>query len=333
MEDNSSTDLLSETSSKDIKSYYYNCPFCEYIAQKGHVIKHLKNKKKCNIEIEDEKYLKAINEISSKKKIKVKNIIDKIVNPDILTCSYCKKSFNNKYINTVCKNNKLLEEQINSIEKIKEEITTVKQENNNLISILDNIDKTLKVIVDKETSTETHSQSHNQHNHNNNNNDNNGIINNGVIINNYHDSKDLDHISDKVILRLMGEFRNKFLEELFRLEHFNNDKPQYKNIRLSASDFKNGFIQIFENDKWKKVRIETIIPEKTDYLVLRSINAIDAFNDPDFDQKPDFKPIEKSIERVGTYLNTVDVNGDNFDKKEYENLVTDMKLTALNYTD
>jgi len=301
------------------------CPFCDFKSQKYNVISHLKKTKKCNTNKTDEQYQEAIDYL---KKTRIYN--EELDKSKQFCCQYCNKTFSAQgFLNNHQKSrclvlNKIKEKE--ALEKLKEEITIVKKENTTLINLLDNLDKTLH-------STENHTQSHNQiHTNNNNLNDNNGIINNGVIINNYHNTKDLDHISDKVILRLMGEFRYKFLEELLRLEHFDPEKPQYQNIRLSATDFKNGFIQIYENEKWKKIRIETIIPEKTDYLVLRSINAIDAFKDPDYNLEPEFKPIEKSIERVETFLNTVDINNDNFDKKEYENLVTDMELTVLNNT-
>lgn len=318
------------------KTYFINCPFCSYNDQKSHVLKHLQNKKKCNPEIELIKYEQAYKEISEKKKHRTKKYIDN-ENLDHYICKYCEKNIKNKYylnyhIKYKCKS-AIIKQDLETIELLKEELISVKQDNDQLNTYIKTISETLDVIAKKDlNSSETHSSSHNSTmSHNDNSNLNSGTINNGVIINNYHDSKDYDFISDKIILKLIGEFRHKFLEELMRLNHFNPQLPNLQNIRLSPSDYKAGLIQIFENDMWKKVRIETIIPEKTDFLVLRSINAIDAMKDPDSNLDPDLQPNEKkTIEKVETFLNTVDINGDNFDKKNYSNLVTDMSLTVLN---
>jgi len=311
------------------------CPFCSYKSQKCNVIKHLRKQKRCNPDIPIEQYFYAEKNLLENRYFNENN--EEILEP--FKCEYCNRSFKglgylNNHLTKNCPNKKFKD-----FELLKQELNLVKNNNEQLTTYIKTISENLDVIASKElTSSETHSNSHNDNSHNDNthnehSHNNNGTINNGVIINNYHDTKDYDFISDKLILKLISEFRNNFLEELLRLNHFNPQLPNLQNIRLTPSDYKTGVIQIFENDKWKRVRIETIIPEKTDFLVLRSINAIDAMKDPESNLEPELKPTEKNtIEKAENFLNTVDVNGDNFDKKNYDNLVTDMKLTVLNNT-
>ena len=146
---------------------------------------------------------------------------------------------------------------------------------------------------------------------------NNTTINNTIILNNYG-NEDLSHITNSLktqLLKIPYGMIPKMIEEV----HFNNDKPENKNIMLTNS--RDNKLKIYKNNKWiykdKTEALNDLVDNK--YFILD--NHFDIINN-----------------NITSNLNEVQLHNynkfreliDNGDKLLIENIKKDCELLLLN---
>ena len=219
--------------------------YCESCGYKTHIITHYKK------HLGTKKHLKCIQNVSQM----YPNVSKMYPNVSkIFQCKYCDKVFKysqglSKHIKYTCKKNKdedikelvrLLNEQ-NEQNKIKdEEIKELKKSNEKQLEIM-------KKQIDKLSNKLQIQQLHNNSHNNNNNN----IVNfnNNIQLLNYKDT-DYSHISNKTYHKCVKHCFHS-VKSLINEVHFNNKKPENKNIYIS--NIKNKYIMVYKDNKWQLV--------------------------------------------------------------------------------
>jgi hypothetical protein len=232
----------------------YYCECCEYsCSRKSDFEKHNNTKTHAKLA----KISHGLAEISQK-----------LAENTTFSCKYCNKGFKHKsslskHIKYSCKKNtdedlkelvRLLNQQnqemskqnheiMDELKKKDEQINKVIQQNNKLQKQINKLSNKLKI--------------NNIHNTQNNNN----TINYNIQLLN-HDQTDYSHLTEKDYMKCIHDC-NHCVKTLIEKVHFNNDKPENKNIYIS--NIKNGYIMLYKDNKWQLVDRKSQIDDLYDY--------------------------------------------------------------------
>ena len=266
----------------------YYCKCCKYNAkQKSHYEKHLVTKKHLKKSTESQQ---LVNQKSTISQQKVNNFDGNKKDIDFF-CKYCDKRFTTKqamykHIKYTCKKNN--DEDMKELVRLLNEQNTKLTHQNELhekqvINMQKQIDK-----LSNKLQIQQMSNSHNTNSHNNN------IINfnNNIQLLNYNET-DYSHISDKIYHKCVKHCFHS-VKSLIEEVHFNNKKPENKNIYIS--NIKNKYIMVYKDNKWQ------IVNRKEQLEDLYSYNEImlEEWYDEYKDKYPDM------IKSFTKYLNNRD---------------------------
>jgi hypothetical protein len=233
----------------------YKCKRCHYIAkQKNHYKNHLNRKNPC----------KAIHST-----ITIKELLDELNKPkEGFACNKCNKVF------------KTRQSKYQHQKLCKMDLVVKKQNEENILMILENRIKELE----ENQKTNTHIE-----NQNNIETQNNIVINFTNEITNENKSYLLHNL--KRTLEGYGNLNSIEIAEkipvimrnLLKNIHFDKDSPKYHNLRLKNKDDEN--MNVYENDKWNEVDVKKKINEIILYLcdIISEIggdNDFDVFRNP-----------------------------------------------------
>ena len=171
----------------------------------------------------------------------------------LIVCNYCGISFKHKsslsrHKKYACKKNK--------DEDIKEFVRLLNEKNkNNYTEINDKIQKQIGKLTNK-----LQIQSINNNN-NNNNIIKNNTINYNIQLLNYNET-DYSHLTDHDYVRCIRD-TNHCVKSLIEKVHFNDKKPENKNIYIS--NIKNNYIMLYKNNQWQIVDRMTQIDDLYEY--------------------------------------------------------------------
>lgn len=159
--------------------------------------------------------------LNTKKHIKITNS-----QPQVYKCQFCDKEFNSKPSKRRhelhrCKNNSAkLKEQLENKE---EEIKSMKVER---IDLFKKIDKLLDKVGDTNIQT----------------------INNTINVNSYG-KEDYSHINDQ-LLNYLVTIPYGMIPKMIEETHFNDNKPENKNIKMTLANKKDNIIQVYQDNGW-----------------------------------------------------------------------------------
>jgi hypothetical protein len=290
----------------------YYCKYCYFSSKiKTHYTRHLETKKHKNNYTKsyhnEKKSIKSpYNSLQNPPILEGKSIISLqnppilegkkyIFNKEIYKCEYCNKEFSRqdnlkRHIDKRCSKNKN-----NNFKDFFSIINDTHEKEKKELK------KQIEVLLDKVGDT------------------NNTTINNTIILNNYG-SEDLSHITDALktqLLKIPYGMIPKMIEEV----HFNNDKPENKNIMLTNS--RDNKLKIFKNNKWiykdKTEALNDLVDNK--YFILDTYyDTVQEENNNDNDlntyQTEKYKKFRELI--------------DNGDKSLIENIKKECELLLLN---
>jgi len=192
--------------------------------------------------------------LNTKKHIKITNS-----QPQVYKCQFCDKEFKSKPSKRRhelhrCKNNSVkLKEQLENKE---EEIKSMKVER---IDLFKKIDKLLDKVGDTNIQT----------------------INNTININSYG-KEDYSHINDQM-LNYLVTIPYGMIPKMIEETHFNDNKPENNNIKMTLANKKDNIIQVYQDNGWiykdKSQVLEDLMDSKysvidTHYDKLENSNAI-----------------------------------------------------------
>jgi hypothetical protein len=236
------------------------CTLCNYTTlRKNDFNKHLKTKKHI-INESKSKELMVVNEkvaILTQKNPK-KTTFDPKMTQNELWCQYCNKVFStkshkNRHQNYNCKSMKEIVSNEMKVKQMKKEFEKQKKE----------LMKQIEVLLTKVGNTTTINQTNN------------------IQLNNYG-SEDLSHISNNFKIDLL-KIPFGMIPKMIKEVHFNNHKPENKNIMIPNS--RDNKVRVFENGEWKyknkKLVIKNLMDQK--YYILddfyNEIENDDVLND------------------------------------------------------
>ena len=215
----------------------------------------------------------------------------------VFQCKYCNKIFKysqglSKHIKYTCKENKdedlkelvrLLNEQNNIKDK---ELKEMKETTEKQLELMNKqIDKlTNKLQIQQINNSNTNTNSHNN------------IVNYNVQLLNY-DKTDYSHLTEKDYFKCIIDC-NHCVKTLIEKVHFNDEKPENKNIYIS--NIKNKFVMLYKNNKWQLVNRKDQIDDLYEYNEYVLENWYEEYNKK-------YPEIVKSFER---YLNNKDNDND-----------------------
>jgi hypothetical protein len=240
---------------------------------------------------------KSLNSRSNHYKIKHKNEYIENKNQKIeqrLNCSKCNKKLCDRYSKyrheKICNNKDEIKELQNSIKELTEKFNILLKKNNK------NHQKQInKQIINNSI-----------------NNTNNGIINNTTNIINVINfgEEDLSKILQiNEILKIFTEYRQRSLEESIKAVHFNNERPEYKNIYITCMN--DDFIYIYYDNKFIEVNaketINKLIDNHCNYMV-KTLEECKSDISP-----TDYENIKKFIHRM--YFDNNEFKHSDFDEK------------------
>ena len=159
--------------------------------------------------------------LNTKKHIKITNS-----QPQVYKCQFCDKEFNSKPSKRRhelhrCKNNSAkLKEQLENKE---EEIKSMKVER---IDLFKKIDKLLDKVGDTNIQT----------------------INNTINVNSYG-KEDYSHINDQ-LLNYLVTIPYGMIPKMIEGTHFNDNKPENNNIKMTLANKKDNIIQVYQDNGW-----------------------------------------------------------------------------------
>lgn len=232
----------------------YYCECCDMsFNRKYDYVRHLESKKHAKL---------------AKVSLGLAEISQKLAENATFSCKYCKRTFKHKsslskHIKYSCKKNtdedlkelvRLLNQQNQEMSKQNHEImdelkkkdiqiNKVIQQNNKLQKQIDKLSNKLKI--------------NNIHNTQNNNN----TINYNIQLLN-HDQTDYSHLTEKDYMKCIHDC-NHCVKTLIEKVHFNDNKPENKNIYIS--NIKNGYVMLYKDNKWQLVDRKAQIDDLYDY--------------------------------------------------------------------
>ena len=248
-----------------INNYYCIC--CQYQAkQKSNYERHLKTIKHIK---ESTKSQPLVNKKSTFSQQKV-NLFYDSEKKKIFCCKYCDKRFTTKqamykHIKYTCKKNndediKELVRLLNEQNELKDkELLEMKEKNEKQIEIMK---KQIEKLSNKLQIQQINS--------------NNNIVNfNNIQLLNYNDT-DYSHISNKTYYKCV---KNCFhsVKSLIKEVHFNNKKPENKNIYIS--NIKNKYIMVYKDNKWQLVNRKEQLDDLYNYNEVMLEEWFDEYKD------------------------------------------------------
>jgi hypothetical protein len=225
-------------------------------------------------------------------------------------CINCNKklsSYKNKWRHEqICKNN------------TNDSIIEIKKENAEIKLLLNNILKECK--IHPKTLQKINNQLTNSNNSNNNsNNTNNGIINNKTVNIVKFGSEDLASILSKSEILKILNHKMMSLEESIKAIHFNNKRPQFKNIYIT--NLKDKYAYVFNGNKF-------IVGLKSDILGELVDNHVDNI-EMSMDEYKNILP-SKTIEVLDKFLEKIYNDEDEFTDKEHKIKYPNFKQFKIN---
>ena len=240
------------------KKYYCEC--CNYNAKiKGNYNKHLKSQKHL---LKSTQSQQKVNNESTQSQQKVNNLYN--LGKLLFICKYCDKDFTTKqamyrHIKYTCKKNndedikelvRLLNEQTKNKDK---ELCEMKKQNENMQKQIDKLSNKLQI-----QNINTLSNSNNTYNSKN---SHNNTVNYNIQLLNY-DKTDYSHLTEKDYFKCIIDC-NHCVKTLIEKVHFNDKKPENKNIYIS--NIKNKYIMLYKNNKWQLVNRKEQIDDLYEY--------------------------------------------------------------------
>lgn len=155
---------------------------------------------------------------------------------------------------------------------------------------------------------------------NNSNNTTNNVQNNTITINGFG-KEDLSHISTP-FMHTCVKRRDKGMVELVKKRHFDEDRPQNKNLRITNK--KMPFIQTYHGEKWLYCKKDKILNElvENSYMMMQ-----EHFDDHEHELKSSMS--NTMYECISEWLEKIRDQ----DKKVLESVLTDIYLLILNSSD
>jgi hypothetical protein len=232
---------------------------------------------------------------STKSQQKVNISQQKVNNFATFCCKYCEKQFTTKqsmyrHIKYSCKKNK--------DEDLKELVRLLNEQNqeirNELKTKNEQINKFQRQIVKLSNKLKIKNIHNNTQNNNN-------TINYNIQLLNYNDT-DYSHLTTKDYIKCINDC-NHCVKTLIEKVHFNNKKPENKNIYIS--NIKNGYILLYKDNKWQLVDRKTQIDDLYDYNEV----VLDTWYRANKEKHPDiiasFTRYLKNMEEGNDLLNNV----------------------------
>jgi hypothetical protein len=287
----------------------YFCEYCNLSTKiKTHYVRHLKTKKHiknegCLYNNSKKKYILAENEHKMNTNRPKMNTNEhkfadfKTINSKKNECNYCSKTFNTiaskrRHELHFCKKADKTTILFNELKQQKDQYEKEKQE----------LKKHIELLLNKVGNTT-----------------NNTTINNTILLNNYG-QEDISHISDSIKTQLL-KIPYGMIPKMIEYIHFNNNKPENKNIMLTNS--RDNKLKIFKDNKWvykdKNETINNMIDTKYGML------------DSHFDtyQEKQHSNIELSEHQHQNYKKFRELI-DTSDKSLIENIKKDCEIILLN---
>ena len=213
----------------------YNCKCCDFSTKlKGDYNRHLKTKK--HLDLVESHPKVTLKSSSSHPKVTI--FTDS--SNEHLICKYCNKQFKYKqgmyrHIKYSCKENK--DEGMKELARLMNEIKEQNKTKDNQIELMQKqIDKLTNKLQIQNLNLQNNTL--------------NNIQNNFHIKLLNHSETDYSHLSDKDYIFCMNE-NNFCVKKLIEKVHFNNKKPENKNIYIS--NIKSNYVMLYKNDKWQIV--------------------------------------------------------------------------------
>ena len=225
----------------------YSCECCAFSTKlKSNYNRHIKTKK--HLELFQSHPKVTPKSPSSHPKV---TIFPDISNEHLI-CKYCNKQFKYKqgmyrHIKYSCKNNK--DEGMKELARLMNEI---KEQNKTKDDQIELMQKQIDKLTNKLQIQNLNLQ----------NNTLNNIQNNFHIKLLNHNETDYSHLSDKDYIFCMKE-NNFCVKKLIEKVHFNDKKPENKNIYIS--NIKSNYVMLYKNDKWQIVTRKAQIDNLYEY--------------------------------------------------------------------
>ena len=280
----------------------YYCECCEFRSSlKSNFERHLKTKKHLERNKKEQKGNKKEQNGYKKEQFLYPKKNKKNINMiKVVVCQYCDKEFStvkskNRHIKYTCKKNK--DEDMKELVRLLNEQNLMKEkdmkEMQTQMANIERLNEKLQKQIDKLTS-----KLQIQHIHNTN--SNNNTINYNIKLLNYNQT-DYTHLTEQDYVNCIQDC-NYCVKSLIEKVHFNEEKPENKNIYIS--NIKNKYIMLYKNNKWQLVDRKSQLDDLYDYNEVLLENWYAEYKD----QYPD---MIKSFER---YLKNKD-NGDEVTNK------------------
>ena len=225
----------------------YNCECCNFSSiLKANYLRHLKTNKHL-------KRIKSHPKVTKKSPFLYPKVtISENDGLSHLTCKYCNKTFKYKqglyrHIKYSCKKNK--DEDMKELARLMNEI---KEQNKSKDKQIEQMQKQIDKLTNKLQIQNFNLQ--------------NNTLN--QIQNNYHiellnyNETDYSHLSDKDYINFI-KHNNFCVKQLIEQVHFNNEKPENKNIYIS--NIKSNYVMLYKDNKWQIVNRKEQIDDLYEY--------------------------------------------------------------------
>ncbi len=252
---------------------------------------------------------KSSNSRSNHYKIKHKNEYIEHKHQKIeqrLNCSKCNKKLCDRYSKyrheKICNNKVEIEELQKSIKELTEKFNILLEKKN----------KKHQTNINKQITDNSVNNTHNTTNTNNTtNNTNNGTINNTTnnVINiiNFGD-EDLSKIfQNNELLKMLTEYRQRSLEESIKAVHFNDERPEYKNIYITCMN--DDFIYIYKDPQFIEVNAKETINKLIDNHCNYMVKTLE-------ECKSDISPTD--YENIKKFIHRMYFDNNEFKHKDFE---------------
>jgi hypothetical protein len=191
-------------------------------------------------------------------------------------CKYCNHVYSSRQSRHNHKKNCNAIKETNKYNELKTEINELKDKLNSLLTNKKNIEKNNNITNNAPINNTTNNAPINNTTNKApvNNTTNNGTINNTTnIINivNYGDENLSNILQNSEMLKLLAQYKQRAIEESIKAVHFNDDRPEYKNIYITCldSDIIYVYNQIAKNfvEASQKEVINTLINEHCNCII------------------------------------------------------------------
>jgi hypothetical protein len=232
------------------------------------------------------------------------------------TCEKCNINFTtrqakSRHINKSCKNKNDIIEKNNIIDELKKENLEIKNTLNELLKLCKIHPKTLQKI--------NKNLINNTNNTNNSNNTNNGTINNGTINIVNFGSEDLASILSKSEIFKILNRKLSSLEESIKLTHFNNDRPELKNIYIT--NLKDQYAYSYDGTKFTASLKTDLLSELVDNHIENLEYSLEEYKD---------KLQPKTVEILDKFIDKMNDDDDEFIDKEHRKTYPNYKSFNIN---